>query len=90
MVERRIYVSVNKGVIDSDNGLSPVRCQVIILTNAGLMLTGPMGTYLSDIVIKSIFSPENASGMSSAERKPFYLSLNLLITITSRIQATVC
>ena len=34
------------GGIDSDNGLS-VRCQVIVWTNAGLILTGPLGTYLS-------------------------------------------
>ena len=46
-----IYVSVvnweGGGGVDSDNGLS-VRCQVIIWTNAGLILTGPLGTYLSD------------------------------------------
>ena len=46
-----IYVSVvnweKGGGIDSDNGLS-VRCQVIIWTNAGLILTGPLVTYLSD------------------------------------------
>ena len=37
------------GGIDSDNGLSMrVRCQVIIWTNTGLILTGPLGTFLSD------------------------------------------
>ena len=64
--------------IDSDNGFSPVRCQVIIWTNAGLMLTGPLGTYLSEIVIKAIFIQENALKMSSAKRKPFYPGLNVL------------
>ena len=34
---RETYICVSKlGAIDSDNGLSPVRCQVIIWTNAGL------------------------------------------------------
>ena len=31
-------------VIGSDNGLSPGRCQAIILTNDGILLIGPLGT----------------------------------------------
>ena len=47
-----IYASVNYAVIGSDNGLSPVQRQAIILTHAGLSLTGPMGTTFFEIWIK--------------------------------------
>ena len=38
--------------IGSDNGLTPIRCQAIIWTNAGLLSIGPLGTNLSEILIK--------------------------------------
>ena len=38
-----IYVSK---IIGSDNGLSPVRRQAIIWTNAGILLIGPLGANL--------------------------------------------
>ena len=38
---RCIYASVNRVSIGSDNGLSPIRRQIIILTSAGLLLIGP-------------------------------------------------
>ena len=44
---RETHICVRGRDIDSDNGLLPVRCQVIIWTNAGLILTGPLGTYLN-------------------------------------------
>ena len=37
--------------IGSDNGLSPVRRQVIIGTNAGMLFMGNLGTNISDIFI---------------------------------------
>ena len=37
--------------IGSDNGLTPGRCQAIILTNAGILLIGPLGTNFSEILI---------------------------------------
>ena len=49
--------------------------------NAGLILTGPLGSYLSEIVIKAIFVQEKALEMSSAKQKPFYPGLNVLIII---------
>ena len=53
---------MNRISIGSDNGLSPIRRQAIIQTNAGLMSTGPLGTNLSEIVIKiPNFIQENAS-----------------------------
>ena len=38
--------------IGSDYGLSPGRRQAIIWTNAGILLTGPLGTNFSEIVIE--------------------------------------
>ena len=44
-------------IIGSDNGLSPVRHQAIIWTNAGILLIGPLATSSSEILIKiHIFS----------------------------------
>ena len=39
-------------IIGSDNGLSSGRRQVLIWTHAGIGLTGPLGTNLSDIVVE--------------------------------------
>ena len=36
-----IYASVNRIRIGSDNGLSPIQCPSIILTNAKLLSIGP-------------------------------------------------
>ena len=38
-----IYASVPAAITGSDNGLSPVQCQAIIWTNAGLLLIKPPG-----------------------------------------------
>ena len=45
-------MSVNWVSTGSDNGLSPIRRQAIILTNAGLLSIGPLGTNFSKILIK--------------------------------------
>ena len=37
-------------IIDSDNGLSPERCQAIIWTNARILLIGLLGTNFSEIL----------------------------------------
>ena len=50
-----LYICVTKlSIIGSNNGLSPVRCQAIIWTNAGILLIEPLGTNWS------IFIDENA------------------------------
>ena len=41
-------------VIGSDNDLSPGRRQAIILTNAGILLIGTLGTNFNEIVMKFI------------------------------------
>ena len=42
----------NLTTIGSDKGLSPGRGQVIIWTNAGILLIGPLGTNFSEILIE--------------------------------------
>ena len=47
----------NLTIIGSYNGLAPGRCQTIIWTNAGILLSGPLGRNFSEILIKThIFS----------------------------------
>ena len=52
LTQCRIYASVNRVYIDSDNGLSPIRRQAIFSTNAGLLSIRPLGTNFSEILIK--------------------------------------
>ena len=70
----------NLTIIGSDNGLSPDRRQVIIWTNAGLLLTGPSGTNFSEILIEILtFSFKKMRlKVPSAKRQPFCLGLNVL------------
>ena len=67
-------------LIGSDNGLSPHRRQAIIRTNAGMLLIGPLGTNFSEILIEILtFSSKKMHlKVSSAKRRPFCLSLNVL------------
>ena len=49
---RVVHICISKIItIDSDNGLSPDRHQAIIWTNAGILLLGPLGTNVSEIMI---------------------------------------
>ena len=74
-----IWVS-NLTIIGSDNGLSPGRRQAISWTNAGILLSGPLGTNISEILITiPIFSFEKMGlKVSSAKWRPFCLGLNVL------------
>ena len=75
------YICVSKlTIIGSDNGLSPDRRQAIIWTNAGILLTGPLGTNFSEILIEILtFSFKKMRlKVLSAKRRPFCLSLNVL------------
>ena len=67
-------------IIGSDNGLSPSRCQVIIWTNAGILLIRPLGTYFSEILITiETFSFKKMHlKISSAKWRPFCLGFNVL------------
>ena len=45
-----MHICVTKlTIIGSDNGLSPGRRQVIICTNAGILLIAPLGANFSEI-----------------------------------------
>ena len=75
------HICVSKlTIIGSDNGLSPDRRQAIILTNAGILLIGPLGTNFSEILIEILtFSVKKMRlKVSSAKRRPFSLSFNVL------------
>ena len=62
-------------IIGSDNGVSPDRRQAIIWTISGILLIGPLGTNLSEILIEiHTFSFEKMHlKMPSAKRRPFCL-----------------
>ena len=83
MAEWRIYASLNWVIIGSDNGLSPVRRQAIIWTNAGILLIGPLGTNFSEILIGiQTFSFKKLHlKTSSAKWRLFCLGLNELTCI---------
>ena len=78
---RVTHICVGKlTIIGSDNGLSPERRQAIIWTNAEILLIGPPGTNLSEILIEiQTFSlKEIRLKMSSAKCCSFRLGLNVL------------
>ena len=78
---RVTHICVSKlTIIGSDNGLSPDRRQAITWTNAGILLIGPLGTNLSEILIEILtFSfKKMCLKVSSAKRRPFCLGLNEL------------
>ena len=50
---RVTHIYVNKlTIIGSNNGLPPGQRQAIIWTNDGILLTGPLGTNFSEILIE--------------------------------------
>ena len=71
----------NLTIIVSDNGLSPYRRQAIIWTNAGLLLIGPLGTNVGEILIEilTLSFKKMRLKVSCAKRRPFCLGLNGLI-----------
>ena len=68
-----IYMSVNWVNIGSNNGLSPGQRQVIIWTNAWILLIGPLGTNCNEISFEiHVFSfIEMHLKMSSAKWQAF-------------------
>ena len=59
--------------IGSDNGLSPIRRQAIIWTNAELLSIGPLGTNFGEILprIQNFSFTKMHLKISSAKRRPF-------------------
>ena len=68
-----IYASVNRVSIGSDNSLSPIRREAIILTNAGSLSTGTLKTNVSEILIKvqNFSFTKMHLKISSAKWRPF-------------------
>ena len=78
---RMTHICVSKLTnIGSDNGLSPDRRQAIISANAGILLIGPLGTNIGEILIEILtFSFKKMRlKVSSTKRRPFCLGLNVL------------
>ena len=81
---RVMHICVSKlTIIGSDNGLLPNWHQAIIWTNAGLLLIGPLGTNLSEILIEILtFSFKKMRlKVLSVKRRPFCLGLNELMIL---------
>ena len=67
-------------ITGSDSGLAPTRWQAIIWSNAGILLIGPLGIKLNDILIEILtfaFKKMHLK-MSSGKWQPFCLGLNVL------------
>ena len=77
----------NLDIIGSDNGLSPVRCQAIIWTNAAILSIRPYGTYFSEIsfTIQKFSFKELQLKLSSVKWRPFCLCLNVLNSMCNLI-----
>ena len=66
----------NLTIIGSDNGLSPDRCQAIILTNAGILLNRTVGTNFSEILseIHTFSFKKMHLKLSSAKWQPWFIN----------------
>ena len=79
---RVTHICISKlPIISPDNGLSPSRRQAIIWTNAGILLTEPLGTSFSEILLEiHTFSFKKIHlKMSSGEWRPSCLGLSVLM-----------
>ena len=77
-------------IIGSDNGLSPGRRQAIIRTNAGILLIGPLGIYVSEILIEiqTLLFTKMYLKISSEKLRLFRLRLR--VSIHDRVGITPC
>ena len=76
----------NLTIIGPDIGLSPGRRQAIIWTNAWILLIGPWGTNISEILIciQTFSFKEMHLKMASAKWRPFCLGLNVITPLHKR------
>ena len=78
---RVTHICVGKlTIIATDNGLSPIRRQAIIWTNAGILLMKPLETNFSEnsIEILTFSFTKMRLKVSSAKWRPFCLGLSVL------------
>ena len=65
-------------IIGSDNGLSPGQCHTILWSNATILLTGPLGTNFSEILIEiNLFSFKKMHVKMSSAKWRIYTVLGL-------------
>ena len=80
-------------ITGSDNGLSPGRRQAITWTNVEILLTGPLGTNSSEMLIEIhifLFKKIHLK-MSPGKWRPFCLGLNVLARPTlTQIYVAIC
>ena len=84
---REMHIHVSKlTIIGSDNGLSLGQHQAIIWNNAGILSTGPLGTNLSEILIKvHTFSFKKMHlKITSGKWRPFCLGFKVLTKIDAK------
>ena len=89
---RVTHICVSKIIIiGSDNGSSPGRRQVIIWTNAGILLIEPLRTRISEILIEiHTFSFKKIHlKMSSGKWRLYCLGLNVLKCIAFAVMANM-
>ena len=82
---RVTHICISKlNIIGSDNGLAPGRRQAIIWTNAGILLTGPLRTNFSEILVEINTSSymKMHFKMSSGKWRPFYIGLSVVTVLT--------
>ena len=83
-----IYALVNRVGISSDYGLSPIRRQAIIWTNAGQFLIRPLGITFSEVLIKKqnfSFTKMHPT-ISSAKWRPFCPGTDVLRDLSGAIK----
>ena len=74
-----MYASLNWVTLGSDNGLSPIRRQDIILTNAGMLLIELSGTNFSEMSIEIYtFSLKKAFEKCRLESGGHFVSASML------------
>ena len=88
-----IYVTTLT-IIGSDNGLSPGRHQAIIWTKSGILLTGPLVTYFSEISIEiyAVSITKIHLKISHWKWRPFCPGLNVFMApkLSNRGQNSTC
>ena len=86
---RVAHIRVSKlTIIGSDNGFSPGRCQAIIWTSAGILLTGPLQTNFSEILIgiHTFLFQKTHLKLLSVKWRPLCLGLNVLTSGASVVR----
>ena len=90
---RMTHICINKlAIIGSDNGLSPGQRQAIIWTNAGILLSEPIGTHFNEIsiYIDTFSFKEMHLEISSEKWRPLCPGLNVLITCQGIMHTVYC